>query len=272
MAHRQHPPSWREAKTVIFLHIPKTGGSTLLTILKNQYRLVHQTQDNRLTDTDLAVLKAPTASGLQLVHGHNAFGIHELLPQPCTYITLIRHPVPRVVSLYNQIFRDTSHYLHQRVRVMSLKNFVTSGITKETTNWQVRQLNSRTQMQQARSDEILFANAQANLQNHFCVVGLTDQFDLSVLLMKQALGWKRCFYRPQNVTSKGQWGASEAAISLILEQNHLDLRLYEATKGVFQQLADSGSLKRDLTIYRISNHAYQSLYLPMQEITARWAD
>lgn len=81
-------------RTVIFLHIHKTGGRTLEGILKNQYNPQKiLSTDNlkwRQAQETLSQYSPTELEKIQLIKGHMYFGIHSILSQPFTYITIFR--------------------------------------------------------------------------------------------------------------------------------------------------------------------------------------
>jgi ribosomal protein L22 len=81
-------------KTVIFLHIPKTAGTTLHSIIERQYpsSVVH-TIDGRRVHQSIAQLKDMSEekrSKIKCLKGHIPFGLHEYLPGSSAYITFKR--------------------------------------------------------------------------------------------------------------------------------------------------------------------------------------
>jgi len=89
-------------KTVIFVHLPKCAGSTLNRILLRQYKLseTYALAGRSVRDSFLELKRLPEEKkgGIRLLYGHMHFGLHEHLPQPCVYFTLLRDPVERVIS------------------------------------------------------------------------------------------------------------------------------------------------------------------------------
>src|SRR5690606_18742995 len=129
----------------------------------------------------------------ELIKGHMPFGVHEYLPNESTYITMLRDPVERVISHYDYVLRRTTHHLRARIieSNMDLEAYVTSGITHEMDNGQVRLLSGHDDdLPFGACSELHLQQALRNLREHFSVVGLAERFDHSILLMQHALGWR----------------------------------------------------------------------------------
>src|SRR5947208_10260939 len=109
-----------DREALIFLHIPKTAGTTLNRILERQYSpLAIFTMDPyriRATAERLKRLPERRRRRLRVVRGHLFYGIHESLPQGATYITLLREPVARFLSSYYFILRRPLHPLHRKLK------------------------------------------------------------------------------------------------------------------------------------------------------------
>jgi hypothetical protein len=95
---RHHPP-------VIFLHNLKAGGTTFREILIRQYgaRAVYTVGGRHRTTGDLRRIRSLDVDKVRVIQGHIPFGVHELLRRESTYVTLLRDPVERIVSLYRFI-------------------------------------------------------------------------------------------------------------------------------------------------------------------------
>ncbi len=89
---------------LIFLHIPKTAGTTLNRIIDWQYdpRVIFTVDPHRIRPTinHFYALPEERRRRLQVVRGHPPYGVHELLPQGAIYTTSLRDPVARLVSSY----------------------------------------------------------------------------------------------------------------------------------------------------------------------------
>src|SRR5687767_997581 len=104
---------------VLHLHLPKTGGTTLNEILARpcapgEYVAlgpdVHGAIENLRSWSD------ERRAEVRVVQGHLPYGLHEIFPQPHTYVTLLREPVDRVLSFYFYVARSEGHYLNVRLR------------------------------------------------------------------------------------------------------------------------------------------------------------
>jgi len=71
--------------------------------------------------------------------------------------------------------------------------------------------------------------ARRNLEEHFSVVGLSEHFDATLLMLKQAFDWHGIFYVRQNVNTDrpAVSSVSQATLDLIQEHNWLDVELYK---------------------------------------------
>jgi len=74
-------------------------------------------------------------------------------------------------------------------------------------------------------EDKLLETAVSHLKNYFAVIGITEKFDKSLLLMKKKLGWSYPVYRKQNVsrTRKKMSELLSDLINLIKEKNMMDI-------------------------------------------------
>src|SRR5438876_9418941 len=109
-----------EREALIFLHIPKTAGTTLNRIIEWQYSpfAIFTMDPYRIRATAERLKRLPEGRRrrLRVVRGHLFFGIHEFLPQGATYITMLREPVARFLSSYYFILRRPLHPLHRKLK------------------------------------------------------------------------------------------------------------------------------------------------------------
>jgi hypothetical protein len=246
-------------ETLLFLHIPKTGGSTVYKILERQYSWAERL---RLESPEIARFKTLSAAErgrYRLIHGHLYFGFHRFIQGASTYITFLRHPVERVLSFYYYARSTPDHYLHSQLanKRLDLKTAIAGELTPELRNGQIRQLaGEEWEDPQRVITRAALERAQANL-THFRVVGLLEEFDASLLLLRRAFGWHLPFYIKENVTKEkpDEIFLDPETRGLIEEANRLDLELYEYARNLFDEQcrAAGDSFAEELSHFRRSN-------------------
>jgi hypothetical protein len=244
-------------QTLIFLHLPKTAGTTLAHILEGEYggsavlRMYESTSGE-----ELAVLPTPRLDGTRVVMGHFDFGVHRFVPKPSTYISVLREPIGRVISHYQFVRRSPTHYLFDASRSMSLGEFVVACGAEEPNNDQTRLLAGAGPLSSANGQERLIA-AKEHLRDHFEVIGITEDFDRSVLLMKRAFGWRTPFYARRNVTRRRPLRGTvpDSTLQVIAAHNELDVELYRYARSLFdaQVHCQGPSLERELRAFKRLN-------------------
>ena len=228
--------------TVLFVHIMKTGGQTVKGIASRHYSL------NQITfiqsDTyisEFAQLSLEQRAQPRLLLGHMPYGIHAQMPRPHRYVTMLRDPIERTISHYYFMRRDPTSYMHEAVKDnnWSLADYLRHSHDHMMDNCQVRALSGvwNTVAIGELTDEML-AMACDNLRTQFAVVGLTERFDESLLLMQQVLGWPYVYYRRKiNVTVNRPKSQSldPETLKIIQRRNQLDQQLYKVAQEVFTQ-------------------------------------
>jgi hypothetical protein len=251
------------APTVLFLHIPKAGGQALGEYIDAQTRAgtggdggdaivsggVAYLTYGFLKERPLAVPQ-PTIQllgrgGLRSVIGHFWFGLHEHLARPAVYVTALRDPVERIVSLYFYA------KLHES---MSLEEFVEAPPFREVDNDQTRRL-AGADPEIGECTPALLDTARENLRRHFAVVGTTERIDETVVLLERRLGWRgAAVCHPRNVTADRPAVAAlpRHTVAAIRRRNELDYELWRyASEWMDDAIAaEGGSFARDLAQYR----------------------
>ncbi len=255
------PRRRRRNRCTIFLHIPKTGGVTLKRSLKWKYSSSGVLYEESLTKPLAAFGQLPLSerANARVVSGHLHYGVHEHIPQGCEYVTLLREPVARVVSSYHYILGHPKHALHADLVRSSepLEDFL--RIDPSIENHQTRmvsgrgggELRSRT-AQPLDADAL--AEAKANLER-FLVVGVTERFDETFILLRRALGWRLPFYVTANVAGRSPRPMPDSALELIRERNQLDFELYRFADGLLSAaVSEQGtSFAREVAAFKLLN-------------------
>ena len=78
---------------IIYVHIPKTAGTTLNTIIERHYPPEKRFSLGPRAQEDVARFKALSAAErarIWMLNGHLAYGLHDYLPGPTAYFTILR--------------------------------------------------------------------------------------------------------------------------------------------------------------------------------------
>jgi hypothetical protein len=282
-----HPsPTDIGASRLIFLHVPKVGGTTLASVLRARFP-VGQTYliDGRCLAESMEEfrrLPPDRRAQIRFLHGHMPFGLHEYLPEPSVYVTMLRHPVQRILSYYFYVKRFEEHPHHQAASEMDLRGFACSEISTELDNGQVRLLSGEWHrgIPFGKCTPDLLEEAIDNLVKHFIVVGLTERFDESLLLMRKALGWRGYpLYTKKNVTA-GRLQLNTIPpdiLETIAQQNQLDMKLYEHVQASFEReledrCIDAATLRsygRRLGLYQRLAPLGRAMPAPLRRLAGR---
>ena len=254
--------------TVVFLHIPKTAGTSFNSALSWEYcwRRSYWVQALDFGADEFKKLPESERAKLSLVRGHMRFGLHAYLPQTSTYVTFLRRPIERVLSYWNYAQREaTAHpkselWWLQAARTLTLEEHFASGRDVELDNGQVRRI-SGIKAPFGRCTTEMLATAQQNIEEYFSFVGLTDYFDESLLLLRRILGWRKAPFYAKAKVSPSQPDQSKADLKLIETHNELDSALYEYAEARFADMrAQARSwLDRELPRFRRMNKCYGAI-------------
>ena len=239
---------------VIFMHIPKAAGQTIYGIVGRQY----PRDEILILGERLGQVSPPTveqAAGAKIILGHVHFGLHQHLDGENTYVTFLREPVSRVLSLYRYIATSTRHHLHAQVVNTTLIDFVSGQLdAEEVENGQVRQIAG---LMRGVPDASDLARAKQNLVEACRVVGLVERFDESIILLKRSLGWRMPFYVRKNVTTKASPSSDSSddqALDIIKRRNALDIELYQFARDLFgEQVRRERFFPMEVSAFRALN-------------------
>jgi hypothetical protein len=221
-------------QALIFLHIPKTAGTTLNRIIEWQYSPLSiftiDPHGIRATPERFKTLSERRRRQLQVVRGHMVYGIHEFLPQGATYITMLRDPVARLLSAYSFILRRPLNPMHRKLKRGQLGVEAFIRLTPNRQNLQCRILAG---VKDVTCDQRVLDIAKENITKSFSVVGLCERFPESLILIAEAFGWTIPYYENRKV-SKVRPALEPSVVNMIQEHNQLDMELYEFARKRFE--------------------------------------
>lgn len=232
----------KQRKTTVFYHLPKTAGTTMNQILSNNYppeQMVQAPLDTLAFVNRFKTWSKEKQQSVRLLQGHFPFGVHTQLPQETELFTIVRNPVERVISTYSHASTHSDHYLYDRIHAngWSLHDMLQKRVGVMLNDGQTRLLSGVWgDAPFGHVDETMLQTAVANLQQ--CrVVGLTEQFDASLILLRANFNWRHIFYSRANVSKNrlSQAQLSPKTIALIEKYNQQDLRLYQQATLLFRR-------------------------------------
>jgi hypothetical protein len=244
----------RPDNRIVFLHLFKCGGTTVIERLKARLGAgaVLQVRDVRAFDEELN--RDPRAvDRFSAVVGHLSLPLLEAHFADCAWVTVVRDPVDRMLSQYHH-FRgevgtlaasdgeaERDHDFRARFCAQNdLLAFVTSEdprLTVYTRNYMTRKLAGVTRRRRAQLGEKALSTAIANL-SRFAAVGTTDTLDAEFLPALDALAGRRGtlvdrLRRRANVSASRRSGRPPLdgdALDAIIAHNTADIALYAAAR------------------------------------------
>ena len=232
-------------KTLVFVHLPKCGGTTLRTHLLGYFDparvlKVYSDYDWICERVDALIDRGVK---LQYVYGHFFYGIHQLLPTECAYITMLREPVVRMASHYHDAKRSRrSGAREQMARHCSLVEYAGAwpwlgySMVNKLAGIDFR-TESAMRLWDRPLDRALIDRAKRNLVEAFDFFGLLERFDDSMKLFQHTFGWDMTNMAPRNV-NRARPRRPELSAEEQQEMQRIcagDIELYEFAREKFAE-------------------------------------
>lgn len=235
--------------TVLFLHIPKAAGTSLAEYLHAQCRIPappipgEELFKEGIYYGTFGFFKDPNdlvpafvqpylaRPDLRAVLAHASYGIHRYLQRPYVYISLLRHPVDRAISMY---------YFLKAQDNIPIDTFFQRTDLRELDNDQTRRI-SGCEPAFGQCDRTMLDKAKGHLEQDFAAVGVAERFPEFIVLLQQQFNWPAAtpFYK-RNVTPNRPKAAeiSPHVLERIRDLNRYDLELYQFAQQLMQQQID----------------------------------
>jgi len=250
-----------------FLHIAKTGGITIWNLIRDNYESVF------LNSSPLTFQENYKKEGVnaEITIGHTEYAlVGHFLPPETRYFTFLRDPLSWSISYYNYQNIDENSPDRKAALRLSFEDFYLGGEVPLRDNFQTRMLLTETFCVDTVTEAHL-ADAKKNLTENIELVGLTEAFDESILLIQGVFGWKNILYRKENVSKYldaspdirarlvKREDLSQDLIDRLAAENRYDMELYAYACGLMekQKAAYGPSFDTDLQTYRNFNRQFQ---------------
>ncbi|PES65557.1 hypothetical protein CN505_29960 [Bacillus cereus] len=231
----------KRSPLLLFLHIPKAGGTTLTDLICRQYpnNIHYDVNIHGILPQGVRSYKEQLTNADTLC-GHFLFGVHRYLSRPFTYITMLRYPVEQVISWFYFAHKNPSQY-----KELFFEETIDEYVSNPKFNYSTANLQTRCI---TGNDVADLQMAKEHIEKYFSVVGITELFPESLCIMKKEFGWENINYKKLNVNTKRPLKEEipQKVIDKILEKNEVDLQLYDyARKKLENRIAslDANSIK-----------------------------
>lgn len=233
------PYQLQKEDQLCFLHIGKTGGTTLVNVL--QAVLEKSKICPKYHMEDIYKSSREELARYTFFRGHFTYDIHRLLPGNPILITMLRYPISRTRSLYQHVKLDKKNSLHEFIEPLSFSEFIQAQpkVRVEASNWQTRIITNQLQPSATPDLEL----AKKRLRENFYYVGLMERYVDSIILLNYTFkfGWLPLAfnkYKMLNLAQKTpiqQNNMTPAIVKKIKEINSLDIQLYEYALELFEE-------------------------------------
>ncbi len=247
-----------------FLHIPRTAGTTINSIIKHNFEpheilSIYRDSDYRKHETvDAALLDR-----IRLIQGHLLLETHDpprIYGRDVRVFTFLRNPVERLVSeyLFQKSWPDNHLYRYLNEKNVSFADYITSQdkrLKYRGKNFMTRAV-SGMDFDLGSFPRTALDTAKRYIEHVFGFVGIQEMFDESLLLLRDFLGLRSIYHERMNVLRDGaKEHVTEADRALALERNAADAELYGFAVETFKdRIAGRGpGFSRELKAFRTIN-------------------
>ena len=211
---------------LISIHIPKCGGTSLLTTLKSWFGkklLPHYNNEKKGQRPKLYKLKSPWTGRYKqgvCVHGHfnknRQFGVDDYYPEIRQYITFLRDPLEMQLSNFS--------YVHKRMkRGTVLRDGKPFEITRDIDQY-LEETNSAIRL--FLPNDLNESNFDEYIDKHFVHLGIIENYQDSLNELADKIGKPRIAVSHENISER-IGTPSESSIKKFREKCKFEYRLYE---------------------------------------------
>ncbi len=246
---------------LFFLHIPRTAGTTLNGILKDNFK------DDKIlsvyTDVEYKerrILSETERDRIKLIMGHlflQSYDPPTIYSRHVRVFTFLRDPIQRLISEYLFLKKWPNNHLYNFINNnnISFSRYISSTERKlifRGKNFMTRMLSGENFDVETFPEKALQA-AKHNIASQFEFVGIQERFNESLLLLKQHLGLQSIIYEKKNaLRPEVKKEISEDDIALAQEKNQADIELYNYASTLFSERVNAQSKSFSLQLKRFN--------------------
>jgi hypothetical protein len=236
---------------LLFIHIPKTAGTTLISLLDQQFAQDEIFPFHSVSSPDqLCGFQPQQIGNYRFIRGHYQFGpyddkLYRFIIQNPICMTILRDPVTRTISEYRHYVRNPGP-MHDEIVAngTTLMEYVCAPkYYRRVVNRQTRLVLGavggfplRYDDDKALSNEALIRLAKERIEQ-FAFVGMTERLEESIRLLFYTFGWQLEGVIPSlNISpTPSTWDTvSQEALQAIKERTQLDAELYQFAEKIFK--------------------------------------
>ena len=246
----------RAPDVLIHLHIPKTGGTSLNSLVQHGFRNDEvfgvEVFDDMGTDVRdrLGLARYDYCLQLQAAYrpedwrriryatGHVPFGLHRAFAGTVKYFTVLRDPFERVVSEF--FFRiQESNPTRKDGRTLTFEEYVQSQHDVHLSNYQVRTLAGSPGLddKEVPVETHHLEQAKCNVSQHFLAAAPLERMADLALIIRKTYSWpmRRLLTEYKNKTQRRLHvnDISPSVRKIVEESNLFDLELYDWVRNRF---------------------------------------
>jgi len=259
---------------LFLVHIPKTAGTTLGSLLLHHYGDRYQRVDmsgvhvqatadglevsRHRADGTERIDRFELPDGLEAASGHVPTGLLDLLPPAERYVTILRDPVERTLSQYYHLLGRRAAWRHEWLPAPTPELRLSVAIGERSyipDNLQTRMLCGIASVEHPLPPDAL-DRATRELRERFTHVGTAERFEELVALLNLDLGWSTVVVERARVNAARPRGHDVPAeeVRLAEDANALDRELYaEAGRLHDEAVARAGEqLQTELEVLRLA--------------------
>lgn len=287
-------PLAQPPEILIFFHLSKTGGSTMDAILGRCFPGTQHFDGAMANNTSALSIRSREQIEARYYALSDAerrairclmgtiypMGIHTMLDRSAKYFTILRHPVERSASHFFDNRKQRHLPFYERIKNMTLNEYLDSGVGIELLDFQVRVLSGCPELDVLRDpaggrisappvEPRHLELAKRNIEEHFIAAAPLEEFTRLLMVLRALYGWKmwQCLFVRHNVGTRTGPGLvrlkrpsqmepiSAASRRRLEETNRYDMELYNWAKVRFaeQTRAMEPELSRDARRFEMLN-------------------